>query len=352
MCPHFPKIDNLVVSGNVLIILPMNAQFFLSLAGFFFITAFSPLTAAGTISPSSPVELPGTQGKFDFIKIDKSRHRLLACHTGNGSLDVIDVATSQLIKSVPTGAAQGVAIDDKNGLYYVSASKPPKMVIVDASKLEVVGEVPLPDPADLVAYHSETNRVFVCNDEKPEMWVIDPVAKKILTTITLPGAGMEDLAFNDKGDALFQNLKETSELARIDPQDGKVLAKWSTAPALNPHGLAMVPGTDTVLIAGGRGNLVLMSLADGKVLASTRVTHGVDEIAYDSELHRVYCASGMAILNVVAVSSDKLAISAVLSTSPGAHSVAVDSQTHIFWIAFARDKEAFIQSFPAKEADK
>jgi sugar lactone lactonase YvrE len=102
--------------------------------------------------------MPGTQGKFDFIKIDSASNRLLACHAGNGSLDVIDVITSKLIKSIPTGNAQGVVIDSKNNRYFVSVSKPPKMVIVDSTKLEVIGEVALPGPADLIAYHAETNR--------------------------------------------------------------------------------------------------------------------------------------------------------------------------------------------------
>ncbi|MCE0523086.1 MAG: hypothetical protein LV480_09265 [Methylacidiphilales bacterium] len=305
-------------------------------------------SAADSFSAGQPVELIGTHGKFDFIKIDPARHRLLACHTGNGSLDVIDVATSKLIKSVPTGAAQGVAMDDKNGLYYVSVSKPPQLVIFDAGKLEMTGGLPLPGPADIVAYHAGTNRVFVCNDEKPELWVIDPVARKILTTISLPGKGMEDLGFDDKGDFLFQNLKETSELAKVDPRAEKVAGKWSTLPAEKPHGLAMVPGTHTVLIAGGTGKLSLMDLETGKVLASTDIAQRVDEIAYDPGNKRAYCASGLGTLSVVSVSPDKLTSLDALTTSPGTHSVAVDPQTHAVWIAFAKDGKAYVQAFSPK----
>jgi hypothetical protein len=61
-------------------------------------------------------------GKFDFIKIDSANSRLLACHTGNGSLDMIDTTTSKLIKSIPTGNAQGVANDSRNNRYFVSVS--------------------------------------------------------------------------------------------------------------------------------------------------------------------------------------------------------------------------------------
>ncbi len=307
-----------------------------------------PLMAADALTPQPPVEVTGTQGKFDFIKIDSAQNRLLACHTANGSLDVIDGATSKLIKSIPTGAAQGVAVDTKGGRYFVSVSKPPKMVIIDSTKLEVTGEVPFSDPADVMAYSSDLDRAFVCNDEKPELWVIDPAAKTILTTLTLPGQGMEDLGLDDKDAYLYQCLKDSNELAQIDTKTLKVVTTWPTAPAEKPHGMAVVPGGNSALVVGGNGKLVLMDLSSGKVLASCDVSPKVDEIAYDAGLKRVYCASGLGTISVVEVGQDKLTPSTPLPSSPGAHSIAVDSKTHTVWIAFAKDGKAYVQAFVAK----
>jgi DNA-binding beta-propeller fold protein YncE len=302
---------------------------------------------AETLTPGQPIELSGTHGKFDFIKVDPIHRRLLACHTQNGTLDIIDVDSCKLLKSIVTGAAQGVAVDDKNGRYFVSVSKPSKRVVIDSTKLEVTGETTLPDPADVMTYHPQLNHAYVCNDEKPELWVIDPNANKILTTLTLPGTGMEDLAFNADGSFLFQNLKESSELAKIDPTRTKVVAFWPTSPAEKPHGMAMVDETNAVLIAGGTGKLVLVDLASGKVLASTDIAQRVDEIAYDPGLHRAYCASGTGFISVVSVGKDSLKTLDSIPSSPGAHSIAVDPKTHTVWIAFARDNKAFVQPFEA-----
>jgi DNA-binding beta-propeller fold protein YncE len=306
------------------------------------------VSAADCLTPGNPVELTGTQGKFDFIKIDSANNRLLACHTGNGSLDVIDVITSKLIKSIPTGNAQGVAIDSENNRYFVSVSKPMKMVIVNSTKLEVIGEVALPGPADLVVYHLETNRVFVCNDDKPEMWVIDPMEKRIVSTINFPGGGMEDLGFDSQDTFLFQCLKDSSELAKLDLKTEKVVAKWSTSPVDKPHGLAMVPGTDQVLIVGGTGKLGLFDLSTGQIVGTADVSPKVDEIAYDPTLHRVYCASGLGNISVVSLDHQRLAALPSLTSSLGAHSIAVDSQTHTVWIAFAKNDKPYVQAFTAK----
>jgi DNA-binding beta-propeller fold protein YncE len=306
------------------------------------------VSAAESLTPGNPVPLSRTQGKFDFIKIDSANSRLLACHTGNASLDVIDVTRSNFIESIPTGSAQGVAIDSKNNRYFVSVSKPPKMVIVDSIKLEVIGEVALPGPADLIAYHSETNRVFICRDDEPVMWVIDPVEKKILSTINFPGGGMEDLGFDSQGAFLFQCLKDSSELAKLDLKTEKIVAKWTTSPADKPHGMAMVPGTDQVLIVGETGKLGLFNLNTGQMVGTAEVSPKVDEIAYDPTLQRVYCASGLGTISVVGVDHNTLAALPPLTSSPGAHSIAVDPQTHTVWIAFAKNDIPYVQAFTAK----
>jgi DNA-binding beta-propeller fold protein YncE len=261
---------------------------------------------------------------------------------------VIDVKTSKLIKSIPAGNAQGVAIDSENSRYFVSVSKPTKMVIVNSRKLDVIGEVALPGPADLVAYHPETNRVFVCNDDKPEMWVIDPMEKRIVSTINFPGGGMEDLGFDSQGTFLFQCLKDSSELAKLDLKTEKVVAKWSTSPVDKPHGMAMVPGTDQVLIVGGTGKLGLLDLSTGQIVGTADVSPKVDEIAYDPTWHRVYCASGLGTISVVGLVHQTLAALPSLTSSLGAHSIAVDSQTHTVWIAFVKNDKPYVQAFTAK----
>ncbi|MEI9997679.1 MAG: hypothetical protein WDO13_00125 [Verrucomicrobiota bacterium] len=305
--------------------------------------ATSAFAEGGALSPQAPVEITGTHGKFDFLKVDVARRRLLACHTGNGTLDVIDLDSSKLIASVPTGAAQGVAIDDKGGRYFVSVSKPPQLAIVDASTLKVTGTVPLPEAADLAAFSDGLDRVIVDDGEKPQMWVIDPESKKVVTTIALPGTGMEDLDFDSGGLILAQNLKDSSQLAGVDTASGKVKNTWPTAPAEKPHGLARVNGTDTFLVAGGNGQLVQIDLISGQVLASADIAPHVDEIAYDGALGLVYCASGTGVMSVVSFATMKN--TGDLPTAPGAHSIAVDPKTHTVWIAFTKGDKAYVQVF-------
>jgi DNA-binding beta-propeller fold protein YncE len=259
----------------------------------------------------------------------------------------VDLETKKLIKSIPTGAAQDSSIDSKNGRYYVSVSAPPHMAIVDSTTLEVTGEVSLPAPADLLMFAPASGMVIVCNDDDPEEWVIDPQAKKIVSTTKLPGKGMEDLAFSPDSKRLFQVMKEANAVAVIDAADNKVTEIWPTAPAANPHGMAMVAEMNCMLVAGGSGKLAMLSLSDGKVMATADIASKVDEMAYDAGLHRAYCASGTGKISVVAVEAGKLTALGDVAGAAGCHSIVVDPKTHVVWIAYAKGSESYAQPFTA-----
>ena len=303
--------------------------------------------AADLLVPGEPVVLTGTHGKFDFLAIDSDKRRLLAAHTGNGSLDVIDLDQKALIKSVPTGAAQSSVVDTKGNRYYASVSKPPQMVIVDATKLEQVGKVPLSGPADISAFNAESGKVYVDHDDAKEVWVVDPTKQTVAATVQLPGDSPEDLGFDPAFKRLFQALKTSSVIAVIDVAENKVVASWPTAPAQAPHGMAMMPEDDAFLVAGGNGKLVMMSQKDGHVIGSADIPPRVDQIAYDAGMHRVYCASGTGKIAVVSVEKGALTNLGEVASSEGCHSIAVDPKTHTVWIAYAKGDASFVRPFTA-----
>lgn len=324
-----------------------KAQLALGLASIVLATTCSLQSAP--LTPGEPVALEKTKGGFDFIRIDATKRRLLLAHTGNKSFDIVDLDTRRLIKSLPTGAAQDSAVDSKGGRYFVAVSSPPKMVIVDSAKLEITGEVPLPAAADLMAFNPANGRAFVCNDVSPELWVIDPEAKKITSTMTLSGKGMEDLAIDETHKKLYQVVKGGNSLVVIDPAALKVLDTWTTAPATNPHGMALVPDSDTLLVAGGSGKLALISRSSGKVLASADIASRVDEMGYDPGLRLAYCASGQSKISVVAVTAEKLESLGDVPTAAGVKSIVVDAKTHDVWTAYSKGEQSFVQPFaPSK----
>jgi DNA-binding beta-propeller fold protein YncE len=302
----------------------------------------APLTAG------TPILLENTKDGFDFIRVDSAGNRLLLGHEGNKSLDVFDLGSLKLLKVVPTGTAQDAAVDVKGGKYYVSGNDPGRMVIVDSTTLEVTGEVPMPKDTDLIAFNPVTGLVYESNDKGPELWLVDPAAKKIVGTIEYDGSGVEDLAFDEGYKHLYQAIKGKNTVAVVDPASNKILDAWPCAPAKGPHGIAVVPEADGLLAACG-GKLVLFNRSSGKQVAMADIAARVDEMAYDPGLHRAYCAGRQGKISTVAVEAGNLTALADVADESGTGSIAVDPKTHTVWIAFHKGDQCFVQPFtPAK----
>jgi len=303
---------------------------------------------AAPLTAGDPIPLPGTSGGFDFIRIDTAGNRLLLGHEGNKSFDVFDLGSKKLLKAVPTSTSQDAVADAKRGNYYVSGKDPGRMVIVDAAKLEITGEVPTPANTDLISFNPMTGLVYECNDTAGEVWVIDPTAKKIVTTIKLDGSGVEDLAFDPEYKHLYQAVKGKNTVAVIDPASNKVLETWPCAPDKGVHGIAIVPESNGLLVACA-SKLVLFDRSSGKVTARAATGARVDEMAYDAGLHIAYCASRQGKISVVAVEAGKLTALEDVPDEAGTGDIAVDPKTHTVWIAFHKSNECFVQPFTANK---
>ena len=160
-------------------------------------TAELPLTA------EAPIVVPESKGGFDFLEFDAPNRRLLANHTGNNTLDVFDAESGRLLKHIATGKAQGVAVDERGGKYFVSVSAEKIVAIIDSKKLEKIGEVKLTGPADALAFDPKNGCLYVGHDDATELWVIDTKSEKITATITIPD-GPEYVLYDTAGDRIFQ----------------------------------------------------------------------------------------------------------------------------------------------------
>ena len=319
----------------------MKIQIASCLGSVLFAVSLSAQTAP--LTAGDPIPLPGSTGGYDFIRFDSAGNRLLLGHEGNKSFDVYDLGSKKLTV-VPTSTSQDAAADVKNGRYYVSGNDPGRLVIVDAKTLTVAGEVPVPSDVDLVGFDPQTGMVHLCNDKAAEQWVIDPVAKKIVMTIKFEGTGMEDMALDLKNRRLFQAVKGANAIAMVDLDSNKILAQWPLAPDKGPHGVAMVPDSDGLLVACA-SNLVLISRSTGKILATAPIGARVDEMTYDPALHMAYCASRVGKISVIAVGEASLKPAGNVPDATRTGDITVDPATHTVWIAYQKDGQCFAQPF-------
>jgi sugar lactone lactonase YvrE len=313
----------------------------------FTFSSVSAVSVAGqlVLDPAGSVEIAQSSGKFDFLRIDSKRQRLLAAHEKDGTSDFIDLRKHALISRLKVGTAVDTAMDPESNFYYVSVQEGQRVAVVDATTLKEVNSIKTTGPTDAIIYEPKNHMVYVTHDDGTEVWVIDPATAKIVATVAIPGAP-EVMAYDESTDRIYLNIKTKDIVAVIDPKTNKVVARWPTAPATKPHGLALDAANHRIFSAGDNGKLVVIDTKTGAITDAVDIVPKVDQIAFGASSGLVYCA-GTDRMSVVRTTVGKVQLLGDVTTAATARNVAVDPATQAVWTTYTDGKSSFAKSWKA-----
>lgn len=304
--------------------------------------------AAPLLQPQPPVEIRDTRGGFGALVVDDPKRRLLLAHTGNGTLDVIDLNTGKVFKQIKTGAITSLVVDVAQGRYYASGGGGKLFTIMDRETLEIISEFALPGSGEaMVLGPSGVNRVFVANASGPELWVVDAAAKTIAGTISVP-AGSSALVAEDGISRIYVSTTSDDSVQVISAADNNstIGGSWSAAPAKKPQALALDPrGERRLFVAGVNGKLVTLAAGDGQRIGINDIPMGVTQISLDLAKDRLYCPSGNGKMAVFDTRGNFLRPLGEVATVRGAKSIAIDPATHAVWLAYTEGGKSYARKF-------
>jgi DNA-binding beta-propeller fold protein YncE len=295
------------------------------------------------LTPAASIEIAKSTGKFDFLRIDAKRRRLLAAHENDGTADYFDLRNNTLITRLKVGGAVDTAIDADSQHYYVSVQESERVAVVDAATLKEQASIKTPGPTDAILYEPLNRMIYVTHDNGADVWVIDPSKSMVVATVSIPGVP-EYMLYDKSADRIYVNIKNKDVVAVIDPANNKVVGQWSTMPASLPHGLALNTDAHQLYSSGGNGKLVAIDTKTGAVAGSVDIAQKVDQIAFDAAGDILYCA-GADKMSVIRTTGGKLAPLGDVPTAATAKNVAVDPVTRNVWTTYTDGKSSFARSW-------
>jgi len=299
---------------------------------------------ASTVTPAAPakppplpltfvadVPLPGNPTRFDYQWIDTVNRRLYIAHLGDSSLVVFDLDTQRVIHEVPhLASVHGVVAAPALHLVFATATADKALALIDDQTFEVKARVPAGEYPNGLAYDPASGKAFVSNNTGHGVAVVDVKAAKAQPAIDV-GGGAGNTQYDAESGHVLAAVHGGAFLADIDPVAGQVAGRIALRGVHTCHGL-LIASKLRLAFAACRGEdptLVVVDLDVRRQTTTRPLPVGIDVLAFDPDLRRLYAASENGTVVAFAVAADRSVSELGRGfLAPNAHSVAVDPKTH------------------------
>jgi DNA-binding beta-propeller fold protein YncE len=307
--------------------LTLSVPPFLILAGIFVaFTANLPADAqTGKYHLVKTIPVAGEDG-WDYVAVDSEGRHVFVSHGSH--VVVLDADKYSIVGDIPeTQGVHGIAFARDAGRGFTSNGRANTVTIFDLNTFKTLGTVKAGNNPDAIVYEAGTKRVFTMNGRSGDTTAINVADGSIAGTLAL--GGKPEFAVADGKGTIYVNIEDKSELVHFDAQKLVVLNRWPMAPCQEPSGLA-ADWKSHRLFAGCDNKMMAVIDADsGKVVKTVPIGDGVDANGFDPETNLAFASTGDGNLTIAHEdSADKYTVIMNLPTKKSARTMALDSKTH------------------------
>jgi hypothetical protein len=265
-------------------------------------TFFALLVIAAGVSraadPGTPLTLERTiplkdvTGRIDHLAVDLQRKRLFVAELGNGTVDVIDLATGNTIRRIaglkdPQGLAYAPAAD----MLAAASAGDGTVRLFHGVDLSPAGTINLGDDADNIRLDSRTGNLLV-GYGSGGLAVIDPAKATLLQRIPLP-VHPEGFQLDPDKRRAFVNLPEAHQIAVVDLDSGRQTTIGPIADLRANFPMALDAGGDMMAVAFRKpARLVTYAVGTGEPTGTFTTCGDADDVFFDRARHRIYVICG------------------------------------------------------------
>jgi len=276
----------------------------------------------------------GGDGGTDYVTAEPGTGRVFVSRGTH--VMVVDGTTGKVIGDIPdTPRMHGVGLVTKYNHGFTTNGGDSTVTMFDLKTLGVIKKIKIPTGGlDGIMYDDYSDHIILTNHSRPigTAVALDANTGDIVGTAELEDNAPEGAASDGKG-KLFVNNESKNTIQVLDAKTMKVLASWPLAPCDGPTGIAYDRSTNRIF--SGCGNTsVVVDPATGKVVATIKNGDGVDALGFDASEKLIYIPAGRD-SNVTVVretSPNSYTVIATVPTMRGAKTITVDPMKHVAYL--------------------
>jgi DNA-binding beta-propeller fold protein YncE len=269
-------------------------------------------------------------GGTDYVAVEAATGRVFVARATH--MMIVDGKTGTVVGDIPdTPGVHGAGIATKAGHGFTTNGGNSTVTMFDLKTLAVIRQIKVEQGGlDGIMYDEPDDKIILTNHSRPigTLTALDPKSGDIVATVELEDTAPEGAAADGKGH-IFVNNESKHTMQVIDVKTWKATASWPLAPCEGPTGIAYDRATNRIF-SGCNKTSVVVDATSGKIVATIPNGTRVDALGWDPSKKLIYIPNGGE-GNVTVVhqdSADKYSVVATVPTFAGAKTIAVDTATH------------------------
>src|SRR5215831_17961126 len=267
-------------------------------------------------------------GGTDYVTAEPATGRVFVSRGTH--MMVVEGKTGKVLGDIPdTPGVHGAGIATKAGHGFTTNGGDMTVTMFDLKTLAVIRKIMVGPGLDGIMYDEPDDKIILTNHSNPgTLTALNPGTGDIVATVELEDNAPEGAAADGKGH-IFVNNERKNTMQVIDVKTWKVTASWPLAPCEGPTGIAYDKASNRIF-SGCNNTSVVVDPASGKVVATIKNGTRVDALGWDPSKKLIYIPNG-AEGNVTVAhqdSKDTYSVVSTVTTFAGAKTITVDPKTH------------------------
>jgi YVTN family beta-propeller protein len=268
-------------------------------------------------------------GGTDYVAAEATTGRVFVSRANH--MMVVEGATGKVLGDIPNlPGVHGAGLATNAGHGFTTNSGDQTVTMFDLKTLAVIRQIKVGPGLDGIMYDEADDKIILTNHSRPigTLPAIDPNSGDIVATVELEDTAPEGAAADGKG-RIFVNNEGKNTIQVIDVKTWKAIASWPVAPCEGPTGIAYDKASNR-LFSGCTNTSVVVDPDTGKVVATIKNGTRVDALGWDPSKKLIYIPNvGEGNVTVVRQDSpDKYTTVATVDPFAGAKTITVDPATH------------------------
>lgn len=296
------------------------------------IASFSGVNAQPPLRAVATIPLPNVIGRIDHLAFDAVRQRLYVAALGNDTVEVVDTASGNWLKSLKGfHEPQGIVVVPDQKSFAVANGASGTLQLVDCETFQTRWSVNAGGDADNVRYDPSAKRLYVA--AQGGLVAVDPVSGRVLQRIAINGHP-ESFQLESNGARIFANLPGASQIVVANRTTMTATARWPTGACQANYPMAIDESSGRVFVGCRRpASVFIWETATGKTVGVVAAVGDTDDLFHDSDRRRLYVIGGEGFVDVLERDRDTLKQIGHIATRGGARTGLWVADQHRLYVA-------------------